>query len=80
MSESHTRGETHGCIVCGKLHQIYAVYDRDGHFLGAKAMGAGSKIVQHPTRPLVACEQHSDDQIKGAVQRVYGDRELDEEE
>ena len=27
MSDRETRGETHGCIVCGKPYQLYVVYD-----------------------------------------------------
>jgi hypothetical protein len=72
MSPTHTKGEAHGCIVCGKLYQLYVIYDDAGKFIDCKVMSPGAKRVVHATRPLVACEQHSDEQIAAAVQRAYG--------
>ena len=81
MTENHTRGEHHGCIVCGKLYELYSVYDANGKFVDCKVMSAGGKRVPDPRRPLVACEKHSDAEIEAAVLRVYGkpkDEEADE--
>lgn len=75
MSDKHTKGETHGCIVCGKPYQMYVVYDPKGKFIDLKIMSAGAKRVPHATRPLVACESHSTAQIEAAVARVYGSKE-----
>ena len=72
MSDTDIRGETHGCIVCGKPYQLYVVYDAQGKFLDFKVMSAGAKPVKHELRPLVACEKHSEAQIEAAVIRVYG--------
>ena len=72
MTENHTRGEMHGCIVCGKLYELYVVYNADGIFVGAQVMSAGGRAVPHARRPLVACEQHPEEQIERAVERVYG--------
>ena len=72
MSDTETRGETHGCIVCGKPYQLYVVYDAGGKFVDFKVMSAGAKPVRHARRPLVACEKHNDDHIKAALARVYG--------
>ena len=72
MTENHTRGEMHGCIVCGKLYELYVVYAPDGHFVGARVMSAGGRLVPDVRRPLVACERHSEDEIERAVKRVYG--------
>jgi hypothetical protein len=72
MTEKETRGETHGCIVCGKPYQLYVVYDANGKFIDFKVMSAGAKPVRNSQRPLVACERHSDDQIESAVAKVYG--------
>jgi len=78
MSNSHTKGETHGCIVCGKPYQLYVVYDAGGKFMDFKVMSTGAKPVKHAHRPLVACEKHSDDQIEAAVAKVYGPQEADD--
>jgi hypothetical protein len=43
-------------------------------------MSAGGKVVAHPRRPLVACERHTDDEIRRAVERIYGEADSDEDE
>lgn len=79
MSEPSAKGEMHGCIVCGKLYQLYVVHDSDGNYLGSKVMTAGGKEVKGAGRPLVACETHSDAEIARAVERVYGRQSQDDE-
>ena len=74
------KGEAHGCIVCGKLYQLYVVHDSDGKYIGSKVMSAGGKEVPGYNRPLVACEKHSADEIGIAVERVYGRAQRDEDE
>ena len=78
MPENITKVEMHGCIVCGKLYQLYVVYDPAGNFIGSQVMSAGGKTVEGATRPLVACETHTDAQIERAVKRVFGDQVPDE--
>jgi hypothetical protein len=78
MSNSHTKGETHGCIVCGKPYQLYVVYDASGKFIDLKVMSAGAKPVKHTHRPLVACESHDEEQIEAAVNKVYGPQKADD--
>lgn len=72
MTENKAMGEMHGCIVCGKLYQLYVIYDSAGKYLGSKVMSAGGKEVKNSTRPLVACEKHTDKEIERAVERVFG--------
>ena len=79
MVEKHTKGEWHGCIVCGKLYEVYAVYDASGKFIDCKVMSAGGKRIPNPNRGLVACEKHSEEEIEAAVIRVYG-KHKDEDE
>jgi len=78
MTEKYTKGEMHGCIVCGKLYEMYVVYDGQGRFIDAKVMSAGGKRVDHSHRPLVACEKHTQEQIEAAVFKVYGKQEEDD--
>jgi hypothetical protein len=80
MSESKAKGEMHGCIVCGKLYQLIVVHDANGNFIGSRIMSAGGKEVKGATRPLVACEHHTDEEIERAVKRVFGDQIPDEDE
>jgi hypothetical protein len=79
MAETKGKGEMHGCIVCGKLYQLIVAYDSSGKFIGSKVMSAGGKEVKGATRPLVACEKHSDAEIDRAVLRVYGKQTPDDD-
>jgi hypothetical protein len=74
MTENVTKGETHGCIVCGKLYQLYAVYDPNGNYIDSKVMSTGGKKISGVNRPLVACETHSPADIEKAVEKVYGNQ------
>ena len=80
MAEKYTKGEMHGCIVCGKLYQLYVVNDASGKYVDAKIMSAGGRLVPHSQRPLVACENHTDEQVKLAVARAYGLHKEDDED
>jgi hypothetical protein len=71
-NDKHTRGEIHGCIVCGKPYQLYVVYDAEDRYIDCKVMSGGGRHVPDPDRPLVACEKHPDEQVRHAVERVYG--------
>ncbi|MFH1185450.1 MAG: hypothetical protein V1755_10500 [Chloroflexota bacterium] len=79
MTENHTKGEMHGCIVCGRLYKLYVVYGPSGRFMDSIVMSAGGKRVPHPVRPLVACEHHGADQIRRAVERIYGENSPEED-
>ncbi len=72
MPGRQTKGEMHGCVVCGKLYQLYVVYDAQGNFIGCKVMTPGGRVVPNPYRPLVACERHSVRDVELAVERIYG--------
>jgi hypothetical protein len=80
MAETKTKGEMHGCIVCGRLYQLYVVYDAAGKFIDCKVMSAGGRHVPDPTRPLVACESHTAAEIKAAVARVFGQESRQDDE
>lgn len=73
------KGEMHGCIVCGKLYQLYVAHDSNGKYLGSKVMSGGGKEVKGAGRPLVACEKHSEEEIARAVANVYGSQHEDDE-
>lgn len=79
MPETMAKSEMHGCIVCGKLYQLLAVYDADGKYIGVKVMSAGGREVKDAGRPLVACERHSREDVERAVARVYGRQEPEED-
>jgi hypothetical protein len=79
MSEPNAKGEMHGCIVCGKLYQLYVIHDSEGNYMGSKVMTGGGREVKGAGRPLVACETHSDEEVARAVERVYGKQNQDDD-
>ncbi len=78
MDDKFTKGEMHGCIVCGKLYQLYVVSDVRGKFIDCKVMTAGGRQVNNSRRPLVACEKHSEKEVEAAVVRAYGMQDDDD--
>jgi hypothetical protein len=72
MPDKQTKGEMHGCIVCGRLHHLYVFYDDVGRFIDLKVMSAGGRRVADKHRPLVACDHHDERQVEAAVERAYG--------
>jgi hypothetical protein len=79
MSDTKAKGEMHGCIVCGKLYQLYVVHDSNGKYIGSKVMSAGGREVKGYGRPLVACERHTNQEVERAVNRVYGKSSEDDD-
>ena len=79
MTDSTTKGEMHGCIVCGKLYHLYVVYDAQGNYMGSRVMSGGGREVQGAGRPLVACETHGPTEVEMAVERVYGKHQSDDD-
>lgn len=69
---AEAKGEAHGCIVCGRLYQLYVVHDSEGKYLGSKVMSAGGREVKGYGRPLVACDTHTEEEVERAAKRVYG--------
>ncbi len=67
MSEKYTRGEMHDCIVCSKPHHLYVEYDSNDRFVDCKVMSAGGIRVQNAERPLAACQEHDEAEIRAAL-------------
>jgi hypothetical protein len=78
MSENYTKGEMHGCVVCGKLYELYVVYDANNRFIDCKVMSFGGKRVPDAHHPLAACEKHSPAEIEEALARAYKMRKDDD--
>ena len=80
MTDTITKGEMHGCIVCGKLYHMYVFYNPEGSYLASKVMSAGGQVVEGAGRPLVACDTHNETEVARAVERVYGRQDNHEDE
>jgi len=70
MPENHTKGEMHGCVVCGKPYQLYVVYDAQNKFVDCKVMSLDARRVPDAHRPLVACNTHPAEKVAEALART----------
>lgn len=68
-SENKTVVEIHGCVVCAKLYNILVVYTPKGKLLDYTVTSPGGHIVPDKSRPLVACDIHTEEEVKSAHKR-----------
>jgi hypothetical protein len=71
MSQNTNRVEPHGCIVCGKIHNLLVVYTSSGKMFGCTATSPDSRVVPDELRPLVACNTHSKEEVDDALEKHY---------
>ena len=69
MSENENVVETHGCIVCGKLFSILAIYTPDGRLVDWTMTSLGGHRVPGEHQPLVACDTHPAEKIEAGYKR-----------
>ena len=74
--------EVHGCIVCGRIFNILAVYTPDGRLVDCSVTSPGGQIVPDEKRPLVACDTHISEEIETAYKRwrSKNNKESDDEQ
>ncbi len=61
--------EPHGCIVCGRPHNMLVIYSPEGRFIDATVTSPGGHRVPDPAEPLAACDTHTSDSIDEALAR-----------
>lgn len=69
MSENKPIVEVHGCIVCGRIFNILAVYTPDGRLLDCTVTSPGGHCIPDELRPLVACDTHTAGEIETAYKK-----------
>jgi hypothetical protein len=69
MIEDKKVVELHGCIVCGRLFNILAVHNPFGRLVDWAITSPGGQKVSSEEQPLVACDQHTSEQIESAIIR-----------
>ncbi len=67
--ENKTVGEIHGCLVCARVFNILAVYAPDGKLVNCAVTSPGGQVVTDAQQPLVACDNHTTDEIESAYKR-----------
>jgi hypothetical protein len=73
--------EMHGCIVCARTVKILAVYAPDDRLVYCAVTSFGGHRVPDEQHLLVACDNHTAEDIEAAYQRwqARNDPELDDE-
>ena len=79
MSENTNRVELHGCIVCGKLHNLLVVTTPRGELVGYTVTGSGCHTLPGAERPLVACDAHTTEEIDAALSHHHPGPEQSED-
>jgi len=79
MSENTNKVELHGCIVCGKLHNLLVVTTPGGKLVGYTVTGSSCHTLPGAERPLVACDGHTTAEIDAALSRHHLGSELTED-
>lgn len=77
MSNNTDTLEQHGCIVCGKVYNLLVVYIPGGRMLGCMVTSPGGRIVPD-SRPLVACDRHTREEVNSALERHYPGRAVED--
>ena len=78
MSENSNVVEQHGCIVCGKVYTLLVVYNPDGHLVDCAVTSPGGQRVMDDHWPLVACDRHTQEEIKTALANHYPGKAKDD--
>ena len=74
--------EIHGCIVCGRLLNVLAVYAPNGKLVGCTVTNPGGHYVPDENQLLAACNIHTAEVIESAHKRWQSrnEKELDDEQ
>ena len=79
---SKNKVEVHGCIVCGRLLNVLAVYAPNGKLVGWTVTSPGGYCVPDEIQILAACETHNANDIESAHKRWQSrnEKELEDEQ
>lgn len=76
-SENNPVVEIHGCLVCGKLLNILAVYSPQGKLMDCTVTSPGGHCVIFDSKLLASCDDHPPDKIEVAYEH-WKSRDEDE--
>ena len=72
MSENKSEVEMHGCIVCGRIFNVLAIYTPDGKLADCIVTSPGGHCMPSERQPLVACDTHTAGEVETAYKRWKG--------
>jgi hypothetical protein len=78
MSNNSDVVEQHGCIVCGRIYNLLVVYGPNGKLVDCTVTSFGGHRVIDPHWPLVACDRHTESEIKTALANHFPGKAKDD--
>ncbi len=61
--------EPHGCVVCGKVHNMLVVYSPSGQMIDCTVMSGSGRRVYDAKKPKAVCDRHSEAEVQAALTR-----------
>jgi hypothetical protein len=77
MSENKPIVEMHGCIVCGRIYNVFAIYTQDGRLVDCTVTSPSGHCVPDERQPLVTCDTHTAREIETAY-KIWKSRKVEE--
>ena len=68
-TENRNTTEPHGCVVCGKVHNMLVVYSPSGQMIDCTVVSGDGRRVYDAKKPKVACNRHSEAEVQAAQAR-----------
>jgi hypothetical protein len=69
MEDNREVVEAHGCLICGRPHNMLVIYSPDGRFIDATVTSPGGHRHPDPTEPLAVCDRHTPAEAEAALVR-----------
>jgi len=80
MSNNQNEIKMHGCIVCGRVYNVLAVYSPYGSLVDWTVTSPDARIIKEPGHILVACNSHSIETINAAIKKWLSRNKEEQEE
>jgi hypothetical protein len=79
MPKNKTVIERHGCIVCGSIYNVVAIYTPDGRLVDCTVTSSGGHCMPDERQPMVVYDFHNVGEIETAYNRWIA-RKVEEED
>ena len=80
MSNNRKEVEMHGCIVCGRVYNVLAVYSPYGSLVDWTVSSPDARILKETEHILVTCNSHTDEVVEAALERWLSRNKEEQEE
>lgn len=68
-TENRNVTEPHGCVVCGRVHNMLVVYSPSEQLVDCTVTSGLGRRVYDARKPMVVCSRHSESEVQAALAR-----------